>query len=100
MKIRPVTIVTDSPSVLNQSTPVSRARRSPKSPSLFSSSDDDDRAEQRARPGAQAADERHQDHLARHGPVHVGQRLEAEHQRLERPGQARSAADSTKASSL
>src|SRR3569832_1961131 len=37
MKIRPVTIVTDSPIELNHSTPVIWASQFPKSPSLFSS---------------------------------------------------------------
>ncbi|MNL42979.1 hypothetical protein D3C87_1654680 [compost metagenome] len=37
-KIRPVTMVTESPSVLNQSTVVRRARKLPSSPILFSSS--------------------------------------------------------------
>src|SRR5688572_29523645 len=37
-KMRPVTMVTDSPSVLNQSTLVSCAMKAPKSPTLFSSS--------------------------------------------------------------
>jgi hypothetical protein len=37
-KIRPVTMVTDSPSVLNQSMVVMRARKLPSSPILFSSS--------------------------------------------------------------
>ena len=36
-KIRPVTMVTDSPSVENHSTPVRRCRKRPNSPILFSS---------------------------------------------------------------
>ena len=88
-KIRPVTMVTDSPSVLNQSMVVMRAMKVPKSPILFSSSTTT--AEPTSGPDerAQAADQRHQDHLARGRPVHVGQRGEAQHQRLERAGQAR-----------
>jgi hypothetical protein len=44
----------------------------------------DDRAEE----GADAAQQGHQDHLAGHRPVHVGQRGETHHQRLQRAGQA------------
>src|SRR5688500_12105578 len=46
--------------------------------------DDDERADHRSEDGAHAAEQRHQHHLARHGPVHIGERGELEHERLGR----------------
>ncbi|MNQ28018.1 hypothetical protein D3C85_412870 [compost metagenome] len=45
-------------------------------------------ADQRAEHGADAAEQGHQDHLAGHVPVGVGQRGQLEHHGLGRPGQA------------
>ena len=46
-------------------------------------------ADQRPDQRAQPADQRHQDHQARHAPVHVGQRLEAHHHHFQRARQCR-----------
>jgi hypothetical protein len=50
--------------------------------------DDDRGADHRAEDRAHAAEQRHQHHLARHRPVHVGQRGELEDERLGGAGQA------------
>ena len=50
--------------------------------------DDEEGAQDRARQGAHAADQGHQDDEAGHRPVHVRQRLEAEHDGLRRARQA------------
>ena len=89
MKIRPVTIVTDSPSELNQSTPVIAGNRGADIAEPVFERHDDRRAEQRPEHRAHAADQRHQDDQARHGPVGVAERLEAEHEHLQRTGQPR-----------
>src|SRR5580698_19051 len=51
--------------------------------------DDDKGADHRPEHGAKPAKQRHQQHVARHRPVHVGERGELEHQRLHRAGQPR-----------
>ena len=67
---------------------------------MFSRADDEAGADERADHGADAAEQRHQDHLARHCQVDVGQRGELEDDRLGSPASPASAADMTKAASL
>src|SRR6266536_1673477 len=50
-------------------------------------SDDDERADHRAEDRAHASQQRHQHDLARHRPVHVGERGELEHDRLRGAGE-------------
>src|SRR5215468_9349305 len=56
-------------------------------------------ADDGAEDGAEAAEERHQDNLARHGPLHVGEGCELEYDGLG-PASPERVAESTKATSL
>ncbi len=68
---------------LNDEHPLAEARE------LVLHGDDDAGPEDRSEHCSHAADERHQDHLARHLPGHVRQRRELEHERLERAREPR-----------